>query len=64
MKLKKYLSAYIDANGKFAWKEPSFLCVWLYYILKNHKSVISRMLFTPPLFYFVNFNRYKYTKNY
>ena len=63
MKLKAYMSAYIEPNGKLAWKEPSFLCVWLFYILQNHKSMIYKILFTP-LLDFINFNRYKYTKNY
>lgn len=48
MKLKAYMSAYIEPNGKLAWKEPSFLCVWLFYILQNHKSMIYKILFTPP----------------
>ena len=48
MKLKTYLSEYIEPNGKLAWKEPSFLCVCLYYILQHHKSMIYRVLFTPP----------------
>ncbi len=64
MKLKTYLSEYIEPNGKLAWKEPSFLCVCLYYILQHHKSMIYRVLFTPPLLDFINFNRYQYTENY
>lgn len=55
MKLKTYLSAYIEPNGKLAWKEPSFLCVWLYYVLNNHKSLICKILFTPPPILFYQF---------
>lgn len=55
MKPKTYLSAYIEPNGKLAWKEPSLLYVWLYYVLNSNKSLIYRLLFTP-LFYLISFN--------
>ena len=52
MKFKTYLSAYIELNGKFAWKEPSWLYVWMYYVLKYNKSLIYRILLTPPILFY------------
>lgn len=51
MKLNKYLSAYIQPNGKLAWKEPSILIVWMYYILNRNKSLFNKVLFTPPYYF-------------
>lgn len=48
---KKYLSAYIQANGKLAWKEPSLLVVLMYYVLNRKKSLLNKVLLTIPYYF-------------